>query len=146
MQESVANDEQIGFGNSELPVEDFDELALDPPNVTLAEGAGDHHPMNVFQGRVVGVLCGDDVSAEENAVKCPLFGLNGEIRLGALDVDESDKDVRDRHLSSLEYRRHELGELGVLVGAGGRSSARRGGWDTESKVDDVDCRLNELFN
>ena len=56
MQKGVANDEDIGFGNSEIPVEDFDELALDPSNVTLAECAGDHCPMNVFQGRVVGVL------------------------------------------------------------------------------------------
>lgn len=56
MQEGVADGEDIGFGNCEIPIKDFDELALNPPNVTLAEGAGDHRPMNVFQGRVVGVL------------------------------------------------------------------------------------------
>jgi len=138
MQESVMNDEEIGFGDGELPVDDIDELALDPSNIALAEGTGDHSPMNVFQSRVIGVLGGDDEGAEENAVKGPLFGLNGEIRPGALDVDEGDKDVGDSDLSSLDNVRDELGELGVLVGAGDRASARRrGGWNTKSEVDDL---------
>jgi len=56
IEEAVVNSEEIGFGNSEIPVEDFDELALDPTDVTLAEGGGDHSPMNVLQGGVIGVL------------------------------------------------------------------------------------------
>ena len=90
VQKSVANNEEIGLGHGEVPIEDFDELTLDPADVTLAEGAGDHGPMDIFQGRVIGVLRGDDESAEEDAMKSPLLGLNGEIRLGALDVDEGD--------------------------------------------------------
>lgn len=56
MEERVADDEEIGLGDGEFPVEDFNELALDPPNVTLSEGTGDHSPVNVFQSRVIGVL------------------------------------------------------------------------------------------
>ena len=78
-------------------------------------------------------------------MKSPLFGLNGEIRPGALDVDEGDKNVGDRYLGSLDDRRDELGELGVLVGAGARASARRSGWETKSKVDDLNSRLDKLF-
>ena len=118
VEESAMNHKEVGFGNGELPVDDFDELAFDPSNVPLAEGAGDHSPVNVFQGRVVGVLGGDDESAEENAMKGPLFGLDREIRLGPLDVDEGDKDVGDTDLSSLDNVRDELGELRVLAGAG----------------------------
>ena len=39
MRESVIDDEKIGLGNSEIPVEDFDEFALDPADVALAKGA-----------------------------------------------------------------------------------------------------------
>ena len=56
MEEGVANGEEIGFGNGKIPVQDFDELALDPSNVALSEGAGDHSPVNVFQSRVICVL------------------------------------------------------------------------------------------
>jgi len=63
MQENIVGGEEIGFGNSEIPIEDFDELALNPPNVTLAERAGDHRPMHVLQGRVIGVFGSDDESA-----------------------------------------------------------------------------------
>jgi len=56
MKEGVANEEEIGFGNREIPVEDFDELAFDPSNVTLAKGTGDHSPVDVFQSRVIRVL------------------------------------------------------------------------------------------
>ena len=79
-------------------------------------------------------------------MKGPLFGLNREIWLGALDVDEGDKYVGDGNLSALDDVRDELGELGVLVGAGGRSSARRrGSWETKGEVDDFDGRLDQLF-
>ena len=146
MQKSVANDEEIGFGNGEVPVEDFDELAFNPSNITLAEGAGHHSPMNVLQSRVIGVLGREDESAEENAVKGPLFGLNREIRPGALDVDEGDNDVGNGNLSSLDDVRDKLGELGVLVGTGdGTSTRRRGGWGTKGEVDDLSGRLYELF-
>jgi len=132
------NDEEIGLGNREVPVEDFDELALNPSDIALAKGTGYHSPMNIFQSRVIGVLGGDDESAEENAVKGPLFGLNGEIRPGSLDVDEGDKDVGDGNLSPLEDSRDKLGELGVLAGTGdGTSARRRGGWDTKGEVDDL---------
>jgi len=56
IQDNVVNSEEIGFGNSEIPVEDFDELAFDPTDIALAEGAGDHSPMNVLQGGVIGVF------------------------------------------------------------------------------------------
>jgi hypothetical protein len=77
MEDIVVNSEEIGFSHSEIPIKDFDELALDPTNVTLAECAGNHSPMDVLQGRVVGVFGSDDESAEENAVKSPFLGLNG---------------------------------------------------------------------
>jgi len=79
-------------------------------------------------------------------VQGPVLGLNGEIWLGALDVDEGDKDVCDGNLSSLDDVRDKLGELWVLVGAGdGTSAGRRGGWETKSKVNDIGSRLHELF-
>ena len=56
MEEGVADDEEIGFGNRKVPVEDLDELTFNPPNVTLSEGTGDHSPVNVFQSRVIRVL------------------------------------------------------------------------------------------
>ena len=102
MQKGVSDDKEIGFGNGQVPIEDFDELALDPSDVALAESVGDHSPVDVLQGRVVGILGGDDESAEENAVEGPLFGLDGEIRPGALDVDEGDKEVGDGNLSSCD--------------------------------------------
>jgi hypothetical protein len=146
MEDIVVNTEEIGFGNSEIPVEDFDEFALYPSNVTLAERAGDHSPVNVLQGGVIGVFGSDDESAEKNAMKGPLLGLNGEIGPCALDVDEGDKNVGDADLSSFDDGRDELGELWVLVGAGDRTSARsRGGWETKSKVDDLRSRLDELL-
>ena len=48
--------EDICFGDRELPVEDGEELALDPANVALAEDTGAHGPVNVLQRAVVGVL------------------------------------------------------------------------------------------
>ena len=56
IQDHIVYNKEIGFGNSEIPVEDLDKLALDPADVTLAEGAGDHCPMNILQGGVIGVL------------------------------------------------------------------------------------------
>ena len=145
VQEHVVDEEEIGFGNGEIPIEDLDELALNPANVTLAEGAGDHSPMNVLQGRVICVFGSDDERAEENAVKGPLFGLNREIGFGTLDVDEGDKDVGDSNLSSLDDIRDKLGELGVLVGADDGASTRRGGWETKGEVDNLSRRFHELF-
>ena len=80
-------------------------------------------------------------------MKGPLFGLDREIRLGALDEDEGDEDVGDGGFSSLDDACNEFGELGVLVGAGGGPSARRGrgGGDIESVVDNLDCCLHEMF-
>ena len=79
-------------------------------------------------------------------MKGPLFGLDGEIWPGALDVDEGDKYVGDGDLGSLDDVRDELGELGVLVGAGGRTAAGgRGSWETKSEVDDLGSGLHELF-
>lgn len=129
--------EEIGLGNSEIPVEDFDELALDPANVPLAERAGDHRPVDVFERRVVRVLGGDDQRAEEDAVEGPVLRLDGQVGLGTLDVDEGDQDVGHGDLGSLDDTRDELGELGVLVVAGERASAgARGGWEIKGKVDD----------
>ena len=78
-------------------------------------------------------------------MKGPLFGLNREIRPGALDVDEGDEHVGDGDLGSVDDFRHELGELGVLVGTGGGTSARRGGRGTKSVTDDLGSRLHELL-
>ena len=102
--------------------------------------------MDVFEGRVIGVLGGDNEGAEENAVKSPLFGLNGEIRLGALDVHEGDQKVGGGNLSSLDHVRYELGELRVLVCAGdGTTSRRRGGRGTEGNVNDLSSGLNNVL-
>ena len=102
--------------------------------------------MDVSQRRVIGVFGGDDQGTEENAVKGPVFGLYREIRPGALDVDEGDKDVGDGNLSALNDTRDELGELGVLVVAGdGTPTRRRGGWETKGEVDDFSGRLDDLF-
>ena len=125
MQKGVANDKEIGFGDGQVPIKDFDKFALDPSNVTFAKRVRDHSPMDVLESRVIGVLGGDDESAEENAVKGPFLCLDREIRLGALDVDEGDKQVGDGNLSSFDNVRYELGELRVLAGAGNCSSARR---------------------
>jgi len=147
MKKGGPNSEKIGFGHRQVPVEDFDEFALDPANVTFAERVGDHSPMDVFESRVIGVLGGDDESAEEDAVKSPLLGLNGEIRFGSFDVDEGNEEVGDRNLSSFDNVRYELGELRVLAGAGDCTTARRGGgWDVKSHVDDLSSGLNYLFN
>ena len=76
----------------------------------------------------------------------PFLGLDGEIWLGALDVDEGDKYVGDGDLSSLDDVRDKLGELWVLVGAGdGTSAGRRSGWETKSEVNNIGGRLHELF-
>ena len=75
----------------------------------------------------------------------PVFSLNGEIRPGALDVDKGDEDVGDDNLCSLDDTGNEFGELGVLIGASGGVSARRGWGDTESEVDDLNSRLRYLF-
>jgi hypothetical protein len=146
MKKGGSNGEEIGFGHSQVPVEDFNELALDPANVTFAERARDHSPMDVFESRVIGVLGGDDESAEEDAVKSPFLCLDGEIRFGPFDVDEGNEKVGDRNLSSLDNVRYELGELRVLAGAGDRTTARRGGgWDVKGHVDDLSSGLNYLF-
>ena len=70
-------------------------------------------------------------------MKGPLFGLDGEIRPGALDVDEGDKDVGDGGLGSLDDASNELCEFGVLVGTSGGASSRSGGGDIESEVDNL---------
>lgn len=145
MDKSLVDGEQIGLGDSKVPVEDFDELALDPANVALAERAGDHRPVDVFQCRVVRVLGGDDQSAEEDAVEGPVLALDGQVRLGALDVDEGDEDIGEGNLGSLDDTRDELGKLGLFVVAGQRTAARRGGGEIKGKVDDFDGGLNELF-
>ena len=76
----------------------------------------------------------------------PVLGLNGEIWLGALDVDEGDKDVGDGNLSSLDDVRDKLGELWVLVGAGdGTSAGGRSYWETKGEVNNLGGRLHELF-
>ena len=76
----------------------------------------------------------------------PVLGLNGEIWLGALDVDEGDKDVGDGNLSSLDDVRDKLGELWVLVGAGdGTSAGGRSCWETKGEVNNLGSRLHELF-
>jgi len=145
MQKSIANREEVGFGHGQVPVEDFNELAFDPSDVTFAERVGDHRPMDVFQSRVVGVFGGDNESAKENAVESPFFGLDGKIGFGALDVDECNKDVGDGNLSSFDDVRYELGELRVLVGAGDGASARRS-WGTKGKLNDLGSLLDYLFN
>ena len=79
-------------------------------------------------------------------MKGPLFGLNREIRPGALNVDEGDEDVGGSGLCSLDDVRDELSELGVLVSAGSGTSARSGGgWEVKSKVDDLDGGLDKLL-
>ena len=146
MQKSVANSEEIGFGNSQIPIENLNELALDPSNITFAKRVRDHRPVDVLQSRVVGVLGGNDEATEEDAVEGPLLCLNGEIRLGAFDVREGNKKVGGSNLSSLDNVRHELGELRVLAGAGNCASARRGGgWDTKGQVNDLGSGLNNMF-
>ena len=102
MEEGAANGEEIGFDNRKIPAEDLDELALDHSNGTLSEGTGDYSPVNIFQSRFICVFRGGDESAEENAMKGPQFGLNREMRLYALEVDEGDKDVGGSGLCSLE--------------------------------------------
>lgn len=146
MKKRVSNGEEIGFGDGQIPIEDLDELALDPSNVTFAERAGDHSPMYVFESRVVGVFGCDDESAEEDTVQSPFLCLNGEIGLGSLDVDEGNEEVGERDLGSLDNVRDKLSELGVLVGAGNRASARRGGGGyTEGHVYDLSSGLNDMF-
>lgn len=137
MKEQVANNEQIGFRDREIPVKDLDKLTLDPSDVSLSESTSDHRPMDVLQSRIIGVFGGGDEGAEENAVKGPLFGLYGKIGFGTLDVDQSNEEVGDGNLGSLDEIRDEVGELGVFVRTSGRTSARRS-WEIESKVDDFD--------
>ena len=56
MEEIFANKEEISLGDGQIPVDDFNELAFNPSNVALAEGTGDHRPVDVFQSGVIGVL------------------------------------------------------------------------------------------
>lgn len=111
MKQGISDNEKVGLGHGEVPVEDLDELALDPADVALAKRAGDHRPVDVFQSRVVGVLGGNDESAEEHAVKSPLLGLHGEIRSGASDVDECGEDVGGSDFGSLDNVPNKLVEL-----------------------------------
>ena len=146
VKETVSNGEEIGFGDGQIPIENLDELAFDPPNVTFAERVRDHRPMDVLKSRVVGVFGRDDESAEENTVESPFLRLDGEEWLSSLDVDECDEEVGDRDFSSLDNVRDKLSELGVLAGAGNGTSARRGGgWDTEGHVYDLSRCLDYMF-
>lgn len=54
--ETVVVQEDIIFENTELEIEDFQQLALDPPYVPPTEDAGALCPMCVFKRRVIGIL------------------------------------------------------------------------------------------
>ena len=56
MEERLANKEEIGLIDGEIPVQNFNELAFNPSNVALAEGTGDRRPVDVFQSGVISVL------------------------------------------------------------------------------------------
>ena len=56
MEERIADEKEVALGHGKVPIEDFDELALDPSNVALSECSRDHRPVDVFQSRVIGVL------------------------------------------------------------------------------------------
>ena len=59
-EDGVVVREEVGLGEAELVVEDVEELALDPPDVPLAEDSGAERPVDVLEGGVIQVLQEDD--------------------------------------------------------------------------------------
>ena len=60
--DSVVVREEVGLSESELVVEDVEELALYPADVALAKDTCAERPVDVLQGRVVAVLREIEVS------------------------------------------------------------------------------------
>ena len=52
--------QDVILGDREIPVENLEKLPLDPAHVPFAKDTGAQRPVNVPEGRIVGVLEGAD--------------------------------------------------------------------------------------
>ena len=146
--------EEFGLGDGQLVVQDIEELPLHPSDVLDSKNAGGIGPTDIFQRRIVRILqlqrlahsdrrnegstnlMSQDEGTEENTMKSPFFGLDGQMGPCPPHVDEGDEDIGDAHFGGVQYPLDELCEFLVLGGTGGRTSPRSGG-ETENVVDSV---------
>lgn len=89
----------IVFGDAQLEIKDVEELALYPPNVTLAEHTSAHSPVYVLKRRVIQIFTGYDDSTEEYTFIGPLLERNVEVRLSPVQIDKGGQDDRHFNLS-----------------------------------------------
>lgn len=126
--------EEVRLGEAELVVEDVEELALDAPDIPLAEDTRAECPVDVLQRRVIAVLeRGREVSvwdrregpedthlvskyecSEEYALASPLLERDLQMWLCPVDVDEGHKQYGNLDLCFVEDVGHELCEVGVV--------------------------------
>lgn len=50
--------QDVIFGDREVPVKDLEELSFDPAHITLAKNSSAQRPVNVSEGRIIGILGG----------------------------------------------------------------------------------------
>ena len=99
--------------------------------------------MIILEGRIVGVLGGEDKGSEEDTVESPVFGLDREMRFGTVDVDERHQYGGHRHVRGIQDTRDEVHEVGALLRAPVRP-ATGGGGSAESMVNHFQSLLNQM--
>lgn len=105
--ESLPKAENVILCHTEIPLEDSQELSLDAAHIALAKDTRAESPVDVLEGRVVGVLGSHNKSTEEDALEGPLFQSNVEVRACAVDVDEGEEESGSDDLGASDDGRCE---------------------------------------
>jgi len=140
----VAQD--VVFRNGELEIKDVQELALDAAHITLAKHTGAERPVDIFESRVIEILACHHDCAKKDALACPFFEGDLEMRFCSIDVDERDKDGWDGDLCTSEDVM-DKGDKGGMFGAARVSTtAARGRGAIHGVIDCVYDSVDDIFD
>lgn len=101
--ESLPKAENVVLRDTEIPLEDSEELSLDAADIALAKDTGAESPVDVLEGRVVGILGGDNESTEEDPLEGPLLESDVEVWACAVDVDEGEEESGSDDLGASDH-------------------------------------------
>jgi hypothetical protein len=138
--------QDVVFGNFELEIEDVEVFPFDATNVSLAENASAHRPVDIFECGIVEVLWRHNECSQKYAFQSPLFQTDMQMVLCSLDVYEGDKKCRHGHFGAFEHTGNELCEFDVLwtfeMFLGGRRTTKG---IIDSVDDDIHCIADYIF-
>ncbi|CAK5274457.1 unnamed protein product [Mycena citricolor] len=102
--------------HKQIPIEDLEELSLNPTDVSLPKDTRAQRPVHITQSAVLRELARDNERAQEYALQSPIFDCDGKVRTRSGDIYQGNEYGSRCDFGAGEHRANELGKLRLVRG------------------------------